>query len=176
MAMTDLTEPLTAVRESRQALTTVISAVENTPEESLAAPSLLPGWTRGHVVAHLALNAEGLAGVLHGAHVGDPHPRSGARSVAAGQRYLEVQLPQPIRVPDPAQRQPVGQLPERGVVHRHQRRGELVGVDPHRPPRLVDPHLRGQLGGQVRGERIGGLQHRVHQRSECGAAGQVRHR
>ncbi|HEV2796413.1 MAG TPA: maleylpyruvate isomerase family mycothiol-dependent enzyme, partial [Nocardioides sp.] len=31
-----------------------------------------PGWTRAHVVAHLTLNAEGLAGVLRGAHVGAP--------------------------------------------------------------------------------------------------------
>jgi maleylpyruvate isomerase len=30
-------------------------------------PSLLPGWTRGHVVSHLVLNAEGLAGALEGA-------------------------------------------------------------------------------------------------------------
>jgi len=29
-------------------------------------PSLLPGWTRAHVVAHLALNAEGLARALRG--------------------------------------------------------------------------------------------------------------
>jgi maleylpyruvate isomerase len=31
-----------------------------------AAPSLLPGWTRAHVVAHLALNAEGVARALRG--------------------------------------------------------------------------------------------------------------
>jgi maleylpyruvate isomerase len=30
------------------------------------APSLLPGWTRAHVVAHLALNAEGLVRALRG--------------------------------------------------------------------------------------------------------------
>src|SRR4249919_2309694 len=30
------------------------------------APSLLPGWTRAHVVAHLALNAEGMARMLDG--------------------------------------------------------------------------------------------------------------
>jgi maleylpyruvate isomerase len=29
-------------------------------------PSLLPGWSRAHVVAHLALNAEGMARALHG--------------------------------------------------------------------------------------------------------------
>lgn len=53
MAMTDLTEPLTAVREGEQALTTVISAVENASEAALTAPSVLPGWTRGHVLAHI---------------------------------------------------------------------------------------------------------------------------
>jgi maleylpyruvate isomerase len=31
-----------------------------------SAPSLLPDWTRAHVVAHLALNAEGLARALRG--------------------------------------------------------------------------------------------------------------
>jgi maleylpyruvate isomerase len=29
-------------------------------------PSLLPGWTRGHVVAHLVLNAEGLSAAVEG--------------------------------------------------------------------------------------------------------------
>ena len=36
------------------------------------APSLLPGWTRAHVVAHLALNAEGLARGLRGVVAADP--------------------------------------------------------------------------------------------------------
>lgn len=35
-------------------------------DEEFGAPSLLPGWTRSHVVAHLALNGEALAGVLDG--------------------------------------------------------------------------------------------------------------
>ena len=35
--------------------------------DGLGAPSLLPGWSRAHVVAHLVLNAEGLAGVLDAA-------------------------------------------------------------------------------------------------------------
>ena len=37
-------------------------------------PSLLPGWTRAHVVAHLTLNAEGLAGALEGVHEGRSVP------------------------------------------------------------------------------------------------------
>ena len=36
------------------------------------APSGLPDWTRAHVVAHLALNAEGLASVLTSRIEGEP--------------------------------------------------------------------------------------------------------
>src|SRR5699024_2901208 len=53
VAMTDMTEALTAVRESQRALTTVTSAVEHACEEDLGTPSLLPDWTRGHVLAHI---------------------------------------------------------------------------------------------------------------------------
>jgi maleylpyruvate isomerase len=52
----------------------LIRTVDGLPDEAYAEPSLLPGWTRAHVVAHLALNAEGLSGVLHGAHLGQPQP------------------------------------------------------------------------------------------------------
>ena len=50
----------------------LVRTVDGLPESAWAEPSLLPGWTRGHVVAHLALNAEGLARVLTGAHTGRP--------------------------------------------------------------------------------------------------------
>ena len=52
----------------------LVRTVDRLADADYAAPSLLPDWTRGHVVAHLALNAEGLAGVLHGAHLGQPQP------------------------------------------------------------------------------------------------------
>jgi maleylpyruvate isomerase len=44
----------------------LVRTVDDLGIEDLAAASLLPGWTRAHVVAHLALNAEGLAGALLG--------------------------------------------------------------------------------------------------------------
>lgn len=50
----------------------LVRTVDGLADADYAADSLLPGWTRGHVVAHLALNAEGLAGVLHGAHLRQP--------------------------------------------------------------------------------------------------------
>ena len=50
----------------------LVRTVDGLRDEAYAEPSLLPDWTRAHVVAHLTLNAEGLAGVLHGAHLGQP--------------------------------------------------------------------------------------------------------
>ena len=44
--------------------TALIRTVDALGTDELAAPSLLPGWTRAHVVAHLALNGTALAGVM----------------------------------------------------------------------------------------------------------------
>lgn len=49
----------------------VVEALE--PAE-LAAPSLLPRWSRAHVVAHLAANAEALGRLLHWARTGERTP------------------------------------------------------------------------------------------------------
>lgn len=59
------------ITRADQALVRTVDALS---DHEYAEPSQLPGWTRGHVVAHLTLNAEGLAGVLHGAHLGRPRP------------------------------------------------------------------------------------------------------
>jgi maleylpyruvate isomerase len=40
-------------------------------DDDLRAPSLLPRWSRAHVVTHLARNADALANVLHGAAAGE---------------------------------------------------------------------------------------------------------
>ncbi len=63
--------PLEKIQQATQRL---IRTVDLMTDEEYAAPSLLPGWTRGHVVAHLALNAEGLAGALMGVSHGRPVP------------------------------------------------------------------------------------------------------
>src|SRR5580692_4223365 len=44
------------------------------PEAGLRAPSLLPGWTRAHVLAHLARNADAMRNVLVGAGAGEERP------------------------------------------------------------------------------------------------------
>jgi maleylpyruvate isomerase len=40
----------------------------------LEAPSVLPGWSRRHVAAHLSLNAEALGNLVHWARTGEERP------------------------------------------------------------------------------------------------------
>lgn len=42
--------------------------------EAVHGPSALPGWTRGHVITHLARNADALVNLLTWARTGDPTP------------------------------------------------------------------------------------------------------
>ncbi|WP_158296553.1 maleylpyruvate isomerase family mycothiol-dependent enzyme [Nocardioides albidus] len=68
--MTSLTHDLTdAVASATDRLLGTVRALS---DEDGTAPSLCEGWTRCHVVAHLALNAEALAGVLRGLRDGRP--------------------------------------------------------------------------------------------------------
>jgi maleylpyruvate isomerase len=43
-------------------------------EPDLQAPSLLPGWTRAHVIAHLARGADAMRNLLVGARAGQDRP------------------------------------------------------------------------------------------------------
>jgi maleylpyruvate isomerase len=56
-------QPLDELVEATQRLVRTVDALA---DDGFRAPSLLPQWSRAHVVAHLTLNAEGLAGVLRG--------------------------------------------------------------------------------------------------------------
>src|SRR5690242_10508268 len=71
MAMDAARDPadLTGLEVSAVALNRTVDALT---AEELAAPSLLPGWTRAHVVAHLALNGRALAQVLDAVGRGEP--------------------------------------------------------------------------------------------------------
>jgi maleylpyruvate isomerase len=54
--------------------TRLVRTVDGLDDSVFATPSLLPDWTVGHVVAHLALNGEGLAGALAGVASGTGTP------------------------------------------------------------------------------------------------------
>jgi maleylpyruvate isomerase len=51
-----------------------LHAVDSLSDGSFAEPTDLPGWTRGHVVAHVHSNAEALRRLLHWARTGEESP------------------------------------------------------------------------------------------------------
>jgi maleylpyruvate isomerase len=53
-----------------EATARMLATVDGLADPDWRAGTVLPGWTRAHVIAHLALNAEGMAGVLDGVREG----------------------------------------------------------------------------------------------------------
>lgn len=64
--MSDATHDRQVLHLLESATRRLVRTVDAMADFQFAEPSLLPGWSRGHVVAHLVLNAEGLAGALEG--------------------------------------------------------------------------------------------------------------
>lgn len=58
---TDPARDLAAIREATDGL---LAAVGKLDDAALGEPSRLPGWTRGHVLAHLARNADALVNLF----------------------------------------------------------------------------------------------------------------
>jgi maleylpyruvate isomerase len=57
-----------------QATQRLIDVARIITEPDLRAPSLLPGWTRAHVLAHVARNADAMRNLLAGARSGQNRP------------------------------------------------------------------------------------------------------
>jgi maleylpyruvate isomerase len=67
-------------------------------DDELAAPSALPEWSRAHVVAHLARNADALVNLLTWARTGVETPMYPSREVRnAGIETTAAQLPEELR-------------------------------------------------------------------------------
>lgn len=61
-----MTSPVHDVALLREATGRLLADVEKLDSTAASAPSLLPGWSRGHVLAHLARNADALLRALSG--------------------------------------------------------------------------------------------------------------
>jgi maleylpyruvate isomerase len=72
MAMTSGGPTEEYLRQLRSATDDLVRAIAGLPDAAVRAPSPLPGWTRGHVLTHLARNAEGGARLLGWARTGVP--------------------------------------------------------------------------------------------------------
>jgi maleylpyruvate isomerase len=84
-------DPAPASAEIAAATDRLLETACGLSDEEVFAPSLLPGWSRGHVLTHIARNADGLTNLLGGAAVGEQrtaYPSSEARNadIEAGSR------------------------------------------------------------------------------------------
>src|SRR4051812_47601579 len=76
----------------------VAGLVERLSDADLAAPSALPDWTRAHVVAHLARNADALGNLLTWARTGVETPMYASQEARdAGIATTAVQPPGELR-------------------------------------------------------------------------------
>ncbi len=69
-----MTDPTTRLAEVNHATSRYLQTLDGLTSEQLADASLLPGWTRAHVVAHLARHALGTTRALHGLASGERLP------------------------------------------------------------------------------------------------------
>ncbi|PZT69765.1 mycothiol maleylpyruvate isomerase [Streptomyces sp. SW4] len=85
--MIDHAHDLASVRDATDRLLTAVGKLDNA---SVTEPSRLPGWTRGHVLAHVARNADALVNVLEG--------RPMYASAEARDADIERDAPRPLEV------------------------------------------------------------------------------
>ncbi|MDG9715205.1 maleylpyruvate isomerase family mycothiol-dependent enzyme [Streptomyces sp. DH24] len=87
--MIDHAHDLAAVRDATERLLTAVGKLDNA---AVTEPSRLPGWTRGHVLAHLARNADALVNVMEGRPMYASAEARDADIERDAPRALDVQL------------------------------------------------------------------------------------
>jgi len=68
-------DPLALAEDVRRSTERLLHTAAGLDDETVAGPSLLPGWTRGHVLTHLARNADGATNLLTWARTGVETPQ-----------------------------------------------------------------------------------------------------
>ncbi|MEU8362588.1 maleylpyruvate isomerase N-terminal domain-containing protein [Nonomuraea sp. NPDC048882] len=71
----------------------LLGTVAGLDEAQYARPSLLPGWTRGHVLAHVAANADALGNLVRWAATGEPTPMYASPAERAAGIERGVRMP-----------------------------------------------------------------------------------
>jgi maleylpyruvate isomerase len=92
-------DPLVLVDEVDRATTRLLDSAQRLPGDSaVTEPSLLPGWSRGHLLTHLARHADAMVNLFTWVSTGVPtpaypSPQARAEGIEAGAgRPLEAQL------------------------------------------------------------------------------------
>jgi maleylpyruvate isomerase len=64
-------DPSDLLAQLAEATAGLVATAQDLDDDAMHAPSSLPGWTRGHVLTHLARNADGLSNLLAWAVTGE---------------------------------------------------------------------------------------------------------
>ena len=75
----------------------LLATIASLTDDEVSSPSLLPGWSRGHVLTHLARKSDSNVCLLDGAYVGEvreqyPEPGMRERDIEAGAGRLAADL------------------------------------------------------------------------------------
>jgi maleylpyruvate isomerase len=103
--MMDHARDLASVQDATERLLTAAAELDNA---AVAGQSRLPGWTRGHVLAHLARNADALVNVLQG--------RPMYASAEARDADIERDAPRPLDVQLADLRESAARLQQAGAA------------------------------------------------------------
>ncbi|MGW0948094.1 maleylpyruvate isomerase family mycothiol-dependent enzyme [Streptomyces sp. NPDC002623] len=92
-----------ARRWTRAGTDLLVHTAAQLDERAYDAPSRLPGWSRKHVVAHVAANADALANLVHWAATGTPtpmyaSPEERAAGIREGSRQPGARLTEWLRL------------------------------------------------------------------------------
>lgn len=87
-------DPLALMTEVDHATERLLGTAAAVGDDAVGAPSRLPGWTRGHVLTHLARNADSLVNLLTWARTGVVTPQY--PSWERRERDIEAGAPRPL--------------------------------------------------------------------------------
>ena len=95
------TDPLGLSADIEQATARLLTAARGI--EDVTAPSRLPGWTRGHLLTHIARNADGAVNLLTWARTGVVTPQYASWAAREADIEQGAGRPPPVQIEDLAQ-------------------------------------------------------------------------
>ena len=87
------TDPLALMTDVDQATDRLIRTAERLDHAAVTAPSALPGWTTGHVLTHVARNADAYTNLLTWARTGVETPMYPDRATRAAEIESSAKAP-----------------------------------------------------------------------------------
>ncbi|MBB5933600.1 maleylpyruvate isomerase family mycothiol-dependent enzyme [Streptomyces zagrosensis] len=95
--MTDFAHDAAAVQAATDRLLTAVTSLD---DAAATRPSLLPGWTRGHILAHLARNADAIVNLLTWARTGEETPMYANDDARNADIARDADRPLPVHLDD----------------------------------------------------------------------------